>query len=227
MDYSVFYGLSCYAAAIAVVFEIFFLVGSAALLFKPIIVLASDRYRNYYGALYSDLKSYNKIELATTMVHIIRISVLIPALVFLTDYPLMQSVAFLTSAGLAILWDLVVRPYEGVLLTAQMLVMDVAKVAAGVGYVFLTISGQKKDVASGLSSYEIGVFLGGVSAGFVLATIQQIRLVYRSGIGIIQSAKIVPEASDTGRLSIPGFSLSQNSFRSPPRGSSSRILQAT
>ncbi len=136
--------------------------------------LLSSKSQSRYGTLYQDLVGTVRLALFTTAFHTVRVLALIVCLVFGASNPLFQSVCYLLSAILTLTWDLSLSPYEGRLLTDQMLFMDWAKLAAAAGYVGLTwpreIAGE---TAARLCMFEIVVFLISIVVGLLLTAVQQ------------------------------------------------------
>ncbi len=125
-------------------------------------------------AFYEDLREESQLALFTNTFQNIHVVVLVLLLVTLESHPLAQSVAYVASAVLGLAWDLVVRPYDGRLMICQMIWLDVTRLAAGVGYLILTIPGTSLDTATILCRYEIIVFFAAVTIGMILAIVQQI-----------------------------------------------------
>ncbi len=139
---------------------------------RPAELLLSPEFRSKYGALYEGLLSSSVSSLSIQAFHNLRLSVLIPLLVFSASSPPFQSGIYLASAGLSLAWDLALSPYEGKLLSAQMLVMDVAKVCASVGYVLMTIPGVSSRIGQNVCLVEVAVLVASICGGLALATIQ-------------------------------------------------------
>ncbi len=152
-------------------FEMGFLAFSAYLLHCPLPTLVSDKIKSRYGALYSDLRE-RKPAMLTTLVHNGRLLVLIPLLVFLAPVPLGQAIAYVVLSAAGFVWDIVIRPYEGRLLTIQILLLDFAKMAAGVGYILMTAPSVSPDIGNWVSEYEFGVFLAAIGGGLALSLME-------------------------------------------------------
>ncbi len=147
-------------------FEFYFVAATAHLICtSQVMTLMSSEYRTKYGALYADLRP-SKLSMLTTVLSNVRCVALILLLVLLHGHAGAQSWIYLTFAIFALGWDVWVRPYSGGLIMAQALVMDLAKLAAGAGYVALTLSEEK---AEGINRFEVATLLSGVGAGLALA----------------------------------------------------------
>ncbi len=127
-----------------------------------------------YGALYQDLKEESRIALFTGMFQNVQIVILITLMVILVSSPMAQSAAYLACSTLSLAWDLIARPYESRLMAGQMLILDVARVAAGAGFIVLSLPGISLDTSILMCWYEILVLLCAMVLGLVLALIQQI-----------------------------------------------------
>lgn len=145
---------------------------------RPEKVLMLPEFRARYGALYSDLKG-SASALSILTFHNIRLFVLIPLLVFSSRHATFQAAIYLTSAVLSLSWDAALQPYDGRLLSCQVLVMDVAKVAAAVGYVLLAVPTISEAAAAKLCLYEVVLLVGSLTAGMILVVAQQVRDVAR------------------------------------------------
>ncbi len=171
-EYDSFYATNCLAACFAVVFEAAFLAFSVAFFIQqPVCVLVSSGCRSRYGALYEDLKG-TATALSMATFHSLRVFVLISLLVLGAARPVFQSGAYIVSASLGLGWDIGLSPYEGRLLTAQMLFFGVAKVAAAAGYVILAIPTVSRNSAEGTYVYESVVLLGAMGVGVMMCILQ-------------------------------------------------------
>ncbi len=135
--------------------------------------MLSSYYKDTYGALYEDVREA-KLPILTAVFHNIRQLVLILLLVSLAPHAFTQATVFTASALISAGWNLTIRPYDGVLVNLQMLLGDVAKLAAGVGYLVLTHQDITSRTAATLLAYEICVFVVSMCLGLVMLIIQTI-----------------------------------------------------
>ncbi len=142
---------------------------------EPTCVLLAPRIKARYGALYEDLDGVSISSLSITCFHNLRLFVLIPLLVFTAGSPTFQSAIYVASAGLGLGWDLALAPYQGTLLTAQILLLGVAKVLASVGYVIMTVPTISSAASDSVCMYVIVVLLAAICGGLVLVLVQLIR----------------------------------------------------
>ncbi len=168
------YTLCCFAACFAVLVELAYLSLSFLLLLRsPADVLLSPSLKDRYSALYNELRP-NKRSLITTTVHNLRVFLLIVILVAAADYAMVQSLVYVTSSILGIVWDIWSNPYEGRMQTVQMLFMSAAKLAMGAGFVVLTVPGVGQDVADTASLAVVIMFLASIGGGLAMAVAQQL-----------------------------------------------------
>ncbi len=154
-----------------------YLVWSIRMLSQPTKVLLSAEYKQKYEALYADLRG-SASALSITTIHNIRLLVLISALVLAPAHPTFQSGIFAVSSAISLGWDAALQPYQGVLLTAQTLFMDVAKLLGGLGFVVLTIPGVPMEMVRRVCTYVAVVLAGAMGGGLVLALAQQAIGIY-------------------------------------------------
>ncbi len=165
-----------------------------------------------YGTVYEDLKPESKRSLFTSVFHNIRVSILIIALVFAWPCPMAQSIFYTASALLALGWDLRVQPFEGGLLSAQMYTLDLAKLAAGAGYLVFTLPTTTQDVADTINIFEVVVFIGAIAIGMALSLLQQAIGVYYQ---VKELCRRRPQGSEkVVAVTHSDVSISQNTFTS-------------
>ncbi len=157
-----------------------YLAWSIRMLAHPTKVLLSAEYKQKYEALYADLRG-SASALSITTMHNLRLLVLISFLVFAPAHPTFQSGVFAVSSAMSLGWDAALQPYQGVLLTAQTLFMDVAKLLGGLGFVVLTIPGVNVELVRRVSTYVAVVLAGAMGGGLVLALVQQAIAAYAWG----------------------------------------------
>ncbi len=135
--------------------------------------LLSSEYRDRFGALYEDLNPATRSRLFTTTFHNLRLCLMIPALVLTSSSALAQSVVYLTSALAGMVWDIALRPYDGLLMAAQMYLMGAARLATSVGFVVLSVPSTTQATADHIFQYEMITLMAAVAGGLALAVIQQ------------------------------------------------------
>ncbi len=161
--------------------------------------LLCESFKAKYGSLYEDLKS-TRAALWTTVFHNGRCFVLIALLVMLSEYPMAQAICYSLLSVAGLMWDTVANPYEGRMLTLQILTLDFAKLAAGVGYITLTLPGEMEAFAEWMCGYEIILFLVAIISGMALSLAQQVADVYakiREWCQHRNDTKVVPTMSMT------------------------------
>ncbi len=173
-------------------------------------MLIASVYREKYGALYSDLKDV-KPALLTTLFHNLRLFLLIPLLVLLSGYPLAQSVTYLVSAVAGFAWDFALLPFEGRLLTAEALFMDVSKIGAAAGYVLLTAPGISLAAAEWTETYEFYMFIGSIGGGAALAILETLAGVAEAVREWFQTKKLKNKIVPVGDTSVVDFSFQRTS----------------
>lgn len=141
---------------------------------KPVDLLVSEEHRRKYGAFYAELKE-SRTALSTTLFHTVRCGILIALLVGLTNYPRAQASVYVASALASMVWDAYLLPYESRLTAADVLLLDAAKVAGGIGFVILTTISPGSDAfADWICTYELILFVSSIGAGLAMAVAQQI-----------------------------------------------------
>ncbi len=165
--------MNCFAAFFAIAFELGYIAFSLYLFSSPAAVLLASQQRSRYGAMYQDVKGSDQSSLSIAVFHNIRILFLIIFMVFGADCPQFQASIYFVSATIGAGWDLALRPYEGILLQAQMLFLGLVKVAASVGYVILTVPTVTTSIAEMVGTYEVATLLAAIGVGMGLALVQQ------------------------------------------------------
>ncbi len=139
----------------------------------PHAVLLSGECRGRFGTLYEDLNPATRSRLFTTTFHNLRLCLMIPVLVLTSSSALAQSVVYLTSALAGTIWDIALRPYDGILMAAQMYLMGAARLVAGVGFVVLSVPSITQATANHFLQYEMNTLITAMAGGLALAVIQQ------------------------------------------------------
>ncbi len=144
-------------------------------------VLLSPECRANYGSLYANLRSATKLPLFTVTLSNIRSSLLALLLVSASTRPALQSLLYLSSAIVCSVWNLRVRPYSDYMLTVQMTVLDLTKLAAGVGYIFLNIPALGEETANWIIGFVVTTLIVGVGTALSLAIAQIAKDAFKSG----------------------------------------------
>ncbi len=145
----------------------------AYILTRPLGSILSDDFKQTYGALYSDLKELRPA-LLTPLFHNVRLFILILALVLFAQSPVAQAGTYTILGVAGLCWDLALHPYEGRMLTVHMILLDVAKVAGGVGYVLLSQAAPGERLGVVIGAYEMLMLAGAIGAGLVLSLMQTV-----------------------------------------------------
>ncbi len=204
------YTLGNVAACFAFVGEVVFLVGCASLMLaKSKDSLLVPEFRDRYGAIYSDLKTgYTKLHMFTTVFHNCRCFFLVVFMALAYTSPVAQAVGFLMVTLVGLGWDVYFRPYRGRLLTAQVLVLDVCKFAAAIGYIVLA-KVKSVDTGDKFSGFVVVVMGLAMGVGVILGIVQQVLGVYQqskeNAVSSIMPDSARPIRSPEGSMSQIGM----------------------
>ncbi len=162
-----------------------YLTWSVRVLSQPVKVLLSAEYKEKYESLYADLHG-SAYALSITLIHNVRLLVLIFSLVFGSPRPLLQSIIFTASSAISLSLDTILKPYDGLLLTAQTFFMRVLTLIGSIGYIVFTIPGVSAELVDRLCTYEAVVLALAMGGGLVLAVAQQAIAVYAWVKGVFE-----------------------------------------
>ncbi len=174
-----------------------FLAFSLRILAQPAAQLQSPGYKSKFGALYSDLQG-SASALSMSGFHNVRLFALILALIAASGHPMFQASIYTVSATLGFAWDLALRPYEGALLSAQIMTVDVGKIAASAGYVMLAVPTVKEAMADLICRYEVVTLAVAMGGGMALVIVQIGIQVYETVRGICRTRR------EAGKVYVPG-----------------------
>ncbi len=148
---------------------------SLYLLFRPTYRLLDKDFQDKFGAFYDDVKD-TKLAMLTPVFHNLRLLCLIPPLVMFSDFPLAQTIVYICSTFAGISWDLKLRPYKDLTIITEVVIMNIAKVAASGGYVALSLSTTTEETAAAVCTYELVVFVSSIGLCLAVAAAQQIAV---------------------------------------------------
>ncbi len=208
-SHSALYGVSTFSACIAFILELAFVSTSVYLVWgKPMDTLCTPEFQSRFGAIFADIsiKDKSKLHILTNVARNVLDFVLILYMILTYRYPLAQSVGFLTASLVALAWDIHFRPYRGRLLPIQMLVVDGAKFAAGVGYIVLSGMDAVED-AKRVCDYLIAVLAIALVSGIILSVVMRTIAVYRA---IKERAMSVVTPETARGISSPDVTASQS-----------------
>jgi len=179
--YSQYYSINYFAAIFAVTFECGFIMFNLWVILKPAKYLTRNQIKSKYGAFYEDFKIYQPLRL-TPLLNNIRLFVMVCLMVYTVDYNFVQSIVYLGFALINFIWEFSMSPYNEKLVSIQVNLLNIIKVFAGFGFVFLCSPYTVDYVKSWVYQYEIALFLTSLCSGMLISVIQQV-------IGVIDMIK--------------------------------------
>jgi len=175
--YSQYYSINYFAAIFAVLFECGFIVFNLWVISKPAQYLTKKQIKSKYGAFYEDFKIYHPVRL-TPFLNNIRLLIMICLMVYTVDYNLVQSIVYFGFSLVNFAWEFSMSPYEEKLVSIQVNLLNIIKIFASLGFVFLCSPYTTEYVESWVYQYEIALFLSSLCGGMLISVIQQAIGVY-------------------------------------------------
>ncbi len=79
-------------------------------------------------------------------------------------------------------WDARFVPYEGILAKIEYLSLGVAKIAAGIGYILLSVDSATESFSEVVCLYEVVVFVVAIGGGLIITVLEVV-------VGLCSSVK--------------------------------------
>jgi len=178
-DEEPFYKINYFAAIFAIIYEALYVFFAYKICMKPVKDLNKNMRKQKFGAFYDDCKIYQPLRMAS-IIHNIRVFIIIVVLVGASECPLAQSVCFFALSFAGFLWDFTMAPYAEKLVSLQVHLINITKVLSGAGFIWLSIPSISNGITDSIYKYETVLYITSVSGGMLISVIQQIAEIYNS-----------------------------------------------